>query len=697
MDDHKGHAHHSNHADQNKGTHSMSTHQHHHQHHHHDDPSGHPDSSHRMDKHVGHHVEDFKKRFYICLAVTIPILILSPMIQMFLGVDWRFPYDTVLLFLLSSFVFFYGGTPFLVGAYHELKYKSPGMMTLIALAIVVAYSYSSLTMFGLTEVDFFWELATLIDIMLLGHWLEMKSIMGASHALEELVRLIPSEAHLVTENGETKDVSVTELKPQQVILIKPGERVPVDGVIMTGQSSIDESMLTGESVPVVKKTGDAVIGGAINGEGSLTVTVHNEGGAGYLSQVIKLVQEAQESKSKAQNLSDKAAKGLFYIALAAGLITLIVWLAMGSSFDFALQRMVTVMIIACPHALGLAIPLVISTSTSLAAKKGLLIRNRTAFEDARKLNAVVFDKTGTLTQGKFGITDILPAVGYEETELLKIVGALEAQSEHPISKGVMSEVKNRNISVYQAESVENLTGKGLQGLVNGQDVKVVSPGYMEEQQISYPSDDYERLSSQGNTVVFAVIDGKYSGLIALADQIRETARSAIEKLKGLGIKSMMLTGDNKQAADRVGRQLDLDEVYAEVLPHQKADKIKEIQKEGYLVAMTGDGVNDAPALAQADLGIAVGAGTDVAIETADVVLVRSDPEDVVSILHLSRRTYAKMVQNLWWAAGYNIAAIPLAAGVLYGPGILLDPALGAVLMSLSTIVVAINAKLLKAQ
>ncbi|MBN2981755.1 copper-translocating P-type ATPase [Cohnella algarum] len=675
----------------------MSTHQHHHQHHHHDDPSGHPDSSHRMDKHVGHHVEDFKKRFYICLAVTIPILILSPMIQMFLGVDWRFPYDTVLLFLLSSFVFFYGGTPFLVGAYHELKYKSPGMMTLIALAIVVAYSYSSLTMFGLTEVDFFWELATLIDIMLLGHWLEMKSIMGASHALEELVRLIPSEAHLVTENGETKDVSVTELKPQQVILIKPGERVPVDGVIMTGQSSIDESMLTGESVPVVKKTGDAVIGGAINGEGSLTVTVHNEGGAGYLSQVIKLVQEAQESKSKAQNLSDKAAKGLFYIALAAGLITLIVWLAMGSSFDFALQRMVTVMIIACPHALGLAIPLVISTSTSLAAKKGLLIRNRTAFEDARKLNAVVFDKTGTLTQGKFGITDILPAVGYEETELLKIVGALEAQSEHPISKGVMSEVKNRNISVYQAESVENLTGKGLQGLVNGQDVKVVSPGYMEEQQISYPSDDYERLSSQGNTVVFAVIDGKYSGLIALADQIRETARSAIEKLKGLGIKSMMLTGDNKQAADRVGRQLDLDEVYAEVLPHQKADKIKEIQKEGYLVAMTGDGVNDAPALAQADLGIAVGAGTDVAIETADVVLVRSDPEDVVSILHLSRRTYAKMVQNLWWAAGYNIAAIPLAAGVLYGPGILLDPALGAVLMSLSTIVVAINAKLLKAQ
>lgn len=687
-EDNKGHAHHHHH-----GSHTMNSH------HHHEQKNEPHDDSHGMDKHAGHHVEDFKKRFYISLIVTIPIMILSPMIQMFLGVDWRFPYDTFLLFLLSSFVFFYGGMPFLVGGYHELKHKAPGMMTLIALAIVVAYGYSSLTVFGLmemAEMDFFWELATLIDIMLLGHWLEMKSIVGASNALEKLVKLIPSEAHLVTEGGELQDVAVSELKPGQVIVIKPGERIPVDGIIAAGHSSVDESMLTGESVPIVKKRGDLVIGGAINGEGSLTVTVQNEGGKGYLSQVINLVKEAQESKSKAQGLSDKAAKWLFYLALAAGFITLAVWLSLGYSFAFAMQRMVTVMIIACPHALGLAVPLVISTSTTLAAQNGLLIRNRTAFEEARKLNAIVFDKTGTLTQGKFGITDIHPAEVVDETELLKIVGSLEAQSEHPISVGVVAEVEKRGIKVPTPERVENLTGEGIQGIVNGKDVKVVSPGYMKANQLSYPVEDFSRLASQGKTVVFAVIDGHYSGMIALADQVRENSLSAIEKLKSMGVRSIMLTGDNKQVAELVGKELNIDEIYAEVLPHQKADKIKEIQDAGYQVAMTGDGVNDAPALAKADLGIAVGAGTDVAIETADVVLVRSDPEDVVSILNLSRRTYKKMVQNLWWATGYNILAIPLAAGVLYGAGILLDPAVGAILMSLSTIVVAINAKLLKA-
>ncbi|MED1646119.1 copper-translocating P-type ATPase [Brevibacillus agri] len=619
------------------------------------------------------------------------------MIQMFLNVNWRFPYDFVVLFLLSSFVFFYGGSPFLSGAYQELKHRVPGMMTLIALAIVVAYGYSSLIVFGWTEVEFFWELVTLIDIMLLGHWLEMRSIMGASNALEELVKLIPSQAHLVTEHGEVRDVVVAELKPQQKILIKPGERIPVDGIITTGQSSVDESMLTGESVPVVKKSGDRVIGGAINGEGSLTVTVQNEGGAGYLSQVIKLVKEAQESKSKAQSLSDKAAKWLFYIALAAGSITLAVWLLLGYSFDFAMQRMVTVMIIACPHALGLAVPLVISTSTTLAAQKGLLIRNRTAFEEARNVNAVVFDKTGTLTQGKFGITDILPAAGYDETELLRIVGSLEAQSEHPISKGITDEVKKRGIAVPTPEKYENLTGEGIQGIVNGKGVKVVSPGFMSAKHYEFPVEDYNRMAAQGKTVVFTVVDQQYAGMIALADQVRESAGNAIEKLKTMGIRSMMLTGDNRQVAELVGKELRMDEIYAEVLPHEKAGKIKEIQDSGFRVAMTGDGVNDAPALARADLGIAVGAGTDVAIETADVVLVRSDPEDVVSIIHLSRRTYRKMVQNLWWATGYNIVTIPLAAGVLYGAGILLSPALGAVLMSLSTIVVAINAKLLRAE
>nr|WP_223299329.1 copper-translocating P-type ATPase [Paenibacillus darwinianus] len=620
---------------------------------------------------------------------------LSPMIQMFLGVNWRFSYDTVILFLLSSFVFFYGGAPFLTGAFRELKQKAPGMMTLISLAIVVAYVYSSLFVFGLTSADFFWELATLIVIMLLGHWLEMKSVMGASGALEELVKLIPSEAHLVTASGVTKEVAVSSLLPQQTILIKPGERVPVDGIIANGQSSVDESMLTGESVPVVKSQGDRVIGGAVNGEGALTVTVQNAGEEGYLSQVISLVKEAQESKSKTQNLSDRAAKWLFYIALAAGLITLIAWLSMGYSFDFAMQQMVTVMIIACPHALGLAVPLVVSTSTSIAAKKGLLIRNRTAFEEARKLNAVVFDKTGTLTQGKFGITDIYPAADFTENELLSLVGALEAQSEHPISKGVVEEVKKRGITLSRPESFEAMTGKGLKGIVDGKDVKVVSPGYMNQENIPYSTEDYRRLSSEGKTVVFAIIDDRFAGMIALADQVRESAKNAIDKLKNLGIQAMMLTGDNKQVAEWVGSKLELDEIYAEVLPHQKANKIAEIQIGGYRAAMTGDGVNDAPALAKADLGVAVGAGTDVAIETADVILVRSDPEDVVSIVELSKKTYSKMIQNLWWATGYNIVAIPLAAGVLYGAGILLNPALGAVLMSLSTIVVAINAKLLK--
>ncbi|MEX3619028.1 copper-translocating P-type ATPase [Paenibacillus glucanolyticus] len=621
---------------------------------------------------------------------------LSPMIQMFIGVHWRFPYDTVLLFLLSTFVFFYGGKPFLVGAYRELKQKSPGMMTLISLAIVVAYVYSSLIVIGLTDVDFFWELATLIVIMLLGHWLEMKSILGASNALEELVKLIPSEAHLITENGDIKEVSVSELSPEQTILIKPGERIPVDGIIVKGQSSLDESMLTGESVPVIKNPGDKLIGGAVNGEGALTVTVTNSGEKGYLSQVISLVKEAQESKSKTQNLSDRAAKWLFYVALGAGLITLIVWLSLGYGFNFAIERMVTVMIIACPHALGLAVPLVVSTTTSIAAKKGLLIRNRTAFEEARKLNAVVFDKTGTLTQGKFGITDILPASGYTETEILTLVGSLEAQSEHPISKGVVEEVKNREIKIPEPESFEALTGKGLKGKVNGKDVLVVSPGFMEDQKIDYPIAEYNKLASQGKTVVFAVVDNQYAGLIGLADKVRDSAKNAVENLKSLEIKSMMLTGDNRKVAQWVGESLHLDEIYAEVLPHQKADKITEIQKEGYMVAMTGDGVNDAPALAKADLGIAIGAGTDVAIETADIVLVRSDPNDVVSILDLSRKAYNKMIQNLWWASGYNIIAIPLAAGILYGAGIVLNPAIGAILMSLSTIVVAINAKLLRA-
>nr|WP_036643160.1 copper-translocating P-type ATPase [Paenibacillus durus] len=617
------------------------------------------------------------------------------MIQMFIGVDWRFPFDTYLLFLLSSFVFFYGGSPFLTGAYHELRQKAPGMMTLISLSIVFAYGYSSLVVAGLTDTDFFWELVTLIDIMLLGHWLEMKSILGASQALEELVKLIPSEAHLVTTDGAIRVVAVSELLTGQTILIKPGERVPVDGLIVKGQSTVDESMLTGESIPVVKVPGNRVIGGSVNQEGALTVTVEKTGEEGYLSQVVSLIREAQESKSKTQNLSDRAAKWLFYIALIAGIATLFIWLSLGYSFDFSIQRMVAVMIIACPHALGLAVPLVVSASTSISARKGLLIRNRTAFEEARNMNAIVFDKTGTLTQGEFGITDIITQPGYEETKILMLVGALESQSEHPISKGIVAAIKKKGIQPSSPDSFEALVGQGLKGQVDDHEVMVVSPGYMQQKGMIYPLDQYRRLSSEGKTVVFVLIDGVLAGIIALADQVRDSAKQAIDRLKELGVRVTMLTGDNKQVAERVGKILELDEVYAEVLPHEKANKIAEIKSGGLHVAMTGDGVNDAPALAKADLGIAVGAGTDVAIETADIILVRSDPSDVVSIIELSRKTYRKMVQNLWWATGYNIVAIPLAAGALYGAGILLSPAVGAVLMSLSTIIVAINAKLLK--
>ncbi|WP_042631291.1 copper-translocating P-type ATPase [Bacillus cereus] len=684
------------HIDHTKHSNSQNTEHHHkdktHAHHHQNKENHHETHTHHDHSHM---IDDFKKRFYISLILTLPILLLSPMIQSFLRINLRFTNDMYILFILSSIVFFYGGWPFLKGMAEEIKKKNSGMMTLIALAIIVAYAYSTLTVFGVSGMNFFWELATLIDIMLLGHWLEMKSIMGASRALEELVKLMPTEAHLVDETGEIKDIPIKDLKPNNIVLIKPGEKVPVDGIIIKGKSVIDESMLTGESVPIEKEKDQKVIGGSINGEGSLTVQVENIGNDSYLSQVVNLVKEAQESKSKAQDISNRAAKWLFYIALLSGFATLFIWLAFGYPFSFALERMVTVMIISCPHALGLAAPLVIAVSTSISAKKGLLIRNRTSFEGARHLQAIVFDKTGTLTEGKFGITDIIIQEGYEEEEILQLAGSLEAQSEHPIAKGFVEEVTNRNIALLEPDEFQSITGKGLEGHVKGKNVKVVSPGYIKDKQVAYAEDKYNTLSSEGKTVVFILIDNQLGGMVALADKIRTSAKQAIKQLKEMDIKSIMLTGDNKQVANWVGKQLNLTEIFAEVLPHQKADKIKEVQNQGLKVAMTGDGVNDAPALATADLGIAIGAGTDVAMETADIVLVKSDPKDVVSIIALSKATYRKLVQNLWWAAGYNIIAIPLAAGIFYAFGFVLSPAIGAILMSLSTIIVAINAKLLK--
>lgn len=693
-----------NHKKQNKDDQNVTSHEHHHNHethsnhsqHNHDDHQSHGDHSHHGHHDHGDMVTDFKKRFYISLIITIPILILSPMLQDLVGLDFQVPFQSYILFLLSTFVFFYGGWPFITGGLDELKEKNPGMMTLIGLAILVAYVYSSLTVFGVEGQDFFWELATLIDIMLLGHWIEMRSVMGASNALEELVKLMPEEAHKIDEDGHVESVQVSALKHEDHVLVKPGEKVPVDGIILEGQSAIDESMLTGESIPVEKNTGDEVIGGSVNSEGSLTIQVEKTGDDSYLSQVVELVKEAQESNSKTQDITNRAAKWLFYIALLSGFLTLFIWLILGNTFDVALERMVTVMVITCPHALGLAAPLVIAVSTSISARHGLLIRNRANFERGRNLNAIVFDKTGTLTEGEFGVTDIVPMDDHDEMDVLNWAASLEQHSEHPIASGIVNMAHEKEMTLKQITDFESLTGKGIQGKVDGHKVNVISPGAVSDYQKNYDEAQFQNMSEEGKTVVFVMLDDVLIGMIALADIVRDTAKKAVADLKQKNIHSVMLTGDNQKVADWVAEQIGIDEVYAEVLPNEKADKVKELKEQGWKVAMTGDGINDAPALATADLGIAIGAGTDVAMETADVVLVKSNPEDVVALLDLSKKTYRKMIQNLWWAAGYNILAIPLAAGALAPIGIVLSPAVGAVLMSLSTIIVAINAKLLKA-
>lgn len=644
-----------------------------------------------------HVVEDFRKRFWISLILTIPILALSPMIQNFIGLQQRlrFAGDQYLLWTISSVVFFYGGFPFLRGIFRELKTFKPGMMTLIALAISTAYFYSAAVVLGLPGMGFFWELATLIDIMLIGHWIEMKSVMGASRALEELARLMPSSAHKISSGGQIHEVPIEELVTNDRILIRPGEKIPADGLVFEGLSSVDESMLTGESKPVAKQVGSKVIGGSVNGEGSLTIEVKQTGKESYLSKVIELVRLAQESKSRTQDLANRAAVLLTFVAIIGGGLTLGAWLLFSNeSFAFAIERAVTVMVVACPHALGLAVPLVVAVSTSIAAKNGLLIRDRAAFERSRSINAIIFDKTGTLTQGKFGVTDVLifdPNISREE--LLVFAAAVESHSEHPIAKGIVSSTQTKkSVSEFKA-----IPGKGAQGKVDGKEVSVVSPGYLRENkiQISKHWSDIERLSTQGKTVIYVLINGDLVGAIALADIVRPESKQAIARLQSQGIKCMMLTGDSQLVAKWVAEEIGLDEYFSEVLPHQKAQKIKEVQSRGLTVAMTGDGVNDAPALAQADIGIAVGAGTDVAIETADIVLVRSNPMDVVAIIGLAQATYKKMIQNLWWATGYNLIAIPLAAGVLYKMGILLSPAVGAAFMSLSTVIVAFNAKALK--
>ncbi len=649
-------------------------------------PMGMPGHDHNM------MIADFKKRFYMVLILTIPIMLLSMMIQKFLGVDWQFTGSQYILFGLSSIVFFYGGWPFLKGFVNEVKMKSPGMMILIGFAITVAYTYSVAIVFGLTGMDFFWELSTLILIMLLGHWIEMKSIAGASKELELLVQLMPADAHMVMPTM-VHDVKTETLKEKDIILVKPGEKVAADGIILEGESYLNESMLTGESKPVKKTMGEKVIAGAINGNGSIKVTVSHAAKDSYLSQVIKLVDDAQKSKSKTQLLADTAAKWLTIIAIVAGIGTFLIWYLTGQSLAFAMERMVTVIVICCPHALGLAVPLVVAKSTALSAKNGLLIKNRTAFENSRKITTIVFDKTGTLTVGKFEVSKVVSLQKeFNENEIIRLASALEQQSEHPIATGILQKVKDLSIAIPATENFNAITGKGVEATVEGKKILVVSPGYLKEKNINVPEGF---AANDTETVVFVIVNDKLAGYIALSDEIRPESAGAIKTLKENKIKSILLTGDNNKVAKAVSTTLGLDSFFAEVLPGQKLEKIKELQSKGEFVAMTGDGVNDAPALAQADIGIAVGSGSDIAAETAGIILVNSNPKDIVSLILFGKATYRKMIQNLIWATGYNVVALPLAAGVLYKQGVLLSPAMGAVLMTVSTIVVAINASLLK--
>lgn len=667
--------------------------------HNHHDHSEHGADHAEHDKHAGHSVAMFRDKFWLSLILTIPVLVYSMHIQ-----DWlnftppAFPGSEYVPFVLSTVIFFYGGLVFLKSAWGELKAKQPGMMTLISLAISVAFFYSTAVQFGLSGEPFFWELATLVTIMLLGHWLEMASVMKAESALDAIKQLLPDKAEKLV-NGSPQEVLVSELKVGDLILIRPGTGIPVDGEITEGTSSINEAAITGESKPVSKSAGDEVVAGTVNQDGSLTVKVTKLGEDTALAGIMRLVAEAQTSKSKTQVLADKAAFGLTILAILSGIATFVVWL-IAKDAGFALERTVTVLIIACPHALGLAVPLVVSISTTLSARNGLLVRKRLALEAARNLDIVLFDKTGTLTKGEHGVTDIWAAEGYTEEDVLHLTASLEQNSEHIVGKGIVKKAADGHVHLDKVKDFTALPGLGVRGKLHGKDIFVAaSYRYIKENSLKVPEEiekHSKKAAKQGKSEVY-LIDGndKVIGAIALADIIREESEATVQALKQLGIKTAMITGDSADVADYVAKQLGLDQYFAEVRPQDKASKVKELQNQGLSVAMVGDGINDAPALSQADIGIAIGAGTDVAIKSADIILVKSDPRDVVKIIKLSRATYRKMVQNLTWGAGYNIFAIPLAAGVLYGSGILLVPAVGAVLMSLSTVVVAINAQLLR--
>jgi len=664
---------------------------------HHDNHASHHHSGH------AHHHGNFKVKFFVSLIFAIPIILLSPLMGVNLPFQFTFPGSEWVVLILSTILFFYGGKPFLSGGKDEIATKKPGMMTLVALGISVAYIYSLYAFYmnnfssatGHT-MDFFWELATLILIMLLGHWIEMNAVGNAGDALKKMAELLPNSAIKVMDNGQREEVKISDIMTDDIVEVKAGESIPTDGIIVQGQTSIDESLVTGESKKVQKNQNDNVIGGSINGSGTIQVKVTAVGEDGYLSQVMGLVNQAQNDKSSAELLSDKVAGYLFYFAVSVGVISFIVWMLIQNDVDFALERLVTVLVIACPHALGLAIPLVTARSTSIGAHNGLIIKNRESVEIAQHIDYVMMDKTGTLTEGNFSVNH------YESFKndlsndtILSLFASLESQSNHPLAISIVDFAKSKNVSFTNTQDVNNIPGVGLEGLIDNKTYKITNVSYLDKHKLNYDDDLFTKLAQQGNSISYLIEDQQVIGMIAQGDQIKESSKQMVADLLSRNITPVMLTGDNNEVAHAVAKELGISDVHAQLMPEDKESIIKDYQSNGNKVMMVGDGINDAPSLIRADIGIAIGAGTDVAVDSGDIILVKSNPSDIVHFLTLSNNTMRKMVQNLWWGAGYNIVAVPLAAGALAFVGLILSPAVGAILMSLSTVIVAINAFTLK--